>query len=140
MKNHWDYLELKLGKDIVKYVIQPMLLPAEGLSISDLRQMLSFELDYFLRTTFRGNRNTPWPHEVKKEQANPKSYLHGIFIWVKIYSRIYIGSSNARVAKMYFLLRIQMYAGGEFKPSQVASWWREKDKKAHMWSSFPPDF
>jgi hypothetical protein len=27
--SHWEFLELKLGKDIVKYVVQPMLMPSE---------------------------------------------------------------------------------------------------------------
>jgi hypothetical protein len=26
--SHWEFLELKLGKDIVKYVVQPMLMPS----------------------------------------------------------------------------------------------------------------
>ena len=27
--NHWDFLESKLGRDVVRYVIQPMLMPSQ---------------------------------------------------------------------------------------------------------------
>jgi hypothetical protein len=29
MQNHWDFLNEKLGTDVVKYIIQPMLMPSE---------------------------------------------------------------------------------------------------------------
>ena len=70
MQNHWEYLELKLGKDIVKYVVQPMLMPSEAQVRRNKKLMLQKLLIYKIYTlgeNFRPSFVEECEGETKKE-------------------------------------------------------------------------
>jgi len=48
MSHHWSFLENKLGQDIVRFCVQPFLLPFNGMDMCEKRWLVIRELD----TTF----------------------------------------------------------------------------------------
>jgi hypothetical protein len=52
---HWDFFENKLGKDVVKYIIQPMLMPSEA-KVSEKQQEVIDLISQGWFNTWSGNR------------------------------------------------------------------------------------
>jgi hypothetical protein len=67
MQSHWDFLTEKLGKDVVRYIIQPMLMPSEE-SVRLAKAAV--------------NDSIVFPYEYHVERAFPKQWRPSWVVWV----------------------------------------------------------
>jgi hypothetical protein len=73
MQHHWSFLEEKLGKDIVKYCMQPFLLPVNGWSIEECKWKVLHELKFFLNAP---RMRYPLPSDIKLMQNDPNNFMY----------------------------------------------------------------